>query len=131
MSVGVRGVPRDGPPSFGRCPGGLLGCWSGGEDPGPVDPDEPAPEEGAQIERRGAALEPGVVVDRAAVAQLDPPSAAGGDLGDGALDVRSVLAVVLAQVRIGGPVRAGGAQQVVAFMQGQGAPGLRRGAAGA
>ena len=110
--------------------GGLPG-WSGGEDPGPVDAGEPAPEQDAQVERGGAALEPGVVLGGAAVAQLDPPSAAGGDLGDGALDVRSVLAVVLAQVRIGGPVRAGGAQQVVAFVQGQGAPGLRRGAAGA
>jgi hypothetical protein len=60
-----------------------------------------------------------VVLGGAAVAQLEAPSTAGGDLGDGAFDVGPVLAVSLAQVRIGDLVHPGGTQQVVAFVQGQ------------
>src|SRR5690242_3938515 len=72
-----------------------------------------------------------MVLAGAAVAQLDPPPALGRDLGHGALNVGAVAAVVFAQVRVGCPVRPGGAQQVIAFVQVHAAPGGRGGAPGA
>jgi hypothetical protein len=109
---------------------GRLGC-SAGQGPGSVDAGEATTDQVAQVQRRGAPLEPGVVVDGAAVAQLDPLPALAGDLGDDPLDVRPVVAVVLAQRGVGCPVGSGGAQQVVVFVQDQGATGLRGGAPGA
>jgi hypothetical protein len=78
-------------------------------------------EQVAQVQCGGAALEPGVVLGHAAVAELEPASPPGGDLGDGTLDVGPVCAVVLAQLRAGGPGGAGGAQQAVVLVQVQGA----------
>src|ERR1019366_3779685 len=53
----------------------------------------------------------------------------GGHLGDGAFDVGPVFHVVLAQPGAGGPVPAGGAQQVIALVQDELASGLAGGAA--
>ena len=98
-----------------------LAAWSGGQDPGAVAAGQAAAEQVAQVQRGGAALEPGVVPGHSAVAELEPASPPGGDLGDGALDVGPVCHVVLAQPGAGGPVRAGGAQQAVVLVQVQGA----------
>src|SRR3712207_2297622 len=105
--------------------------WLDGQSPGAVDAVESAAEEGAQVQRGGAALEPGVVLGGAAVAQRDPAPAAVGDLRDDALNVGSLLLIVRTQLRVAGPVGAGGAQQVVVVVQGDGASGLRSGAADA
>jgi len=61
------------------------------------------------------------VLGGAAIVQLDPPSAVGGDLGDGAFDVGPVDPVVLAKSGVSRSVRA---QQVVAFVQDHRASGL-------
>ena len=61
------------------------------------------------------------VLGGAAVVQLDPPPAVGGDLGDGAFDVGPVDPVVLAKSGVSRSVRA---QQVVAFVQDHRASGL-------
>jgi hypothetical protein len=104
--------------------------WSG-EYPCPVIEGQAAADEVAQVEGSGAALEPGVVPCRPAVAKLEAPPAAAGDLGDGALDIRPVPLVVLAQGRGGGPLCPGCAQQRVMLVQDQGAAVLVCGAAGA
>src|SRR6266581_2709518 len=114
--IGCKGVP------------GGLAAWSGGQRPGAVAAGQALPEQVAQVERGGAALEPGIILGRPAVAELEPPSPPGGDLGDGAFDVRAVCHVVLAQPAAGGPVRAGGAQQVIAGVQDKLAAGLASGA---
>src|SRR5712671_8024786 len=80
-----------------------LAAWSGGQRPGAVAAGQALAEQVPQVQRGGAALEPGVVPGRPAVAELDPPSPPGGDLGDGAFDVRAVGHVVLAQPAAGGP----------------------------
>src|SRR5436853_586492 len=49
-----------------------------------------------------------------------PFAGLGGDLGSGALDVGPVCLVVLAKPGACGPVRPGGAQQAVMFVQVQG-----------
>ena len=67
----------------------------------------------------------------AAVAELEPASPPGGDLGDGAFDVGPVWPCSPRAARAGGPVRAGGAQQVVALVQDELAAGLAGGAPGA
>src|SRR6266550_1047990 len=105
-----------------------LAAWSGGQRPGAVAAGQALAEQVAQVERGGAALEPGVVPGCPAVAELDPPSPPGGGLGDGAFDVGPVCRVVLAQPAAGGPVRAGGAEQVVAGVQDELAAGLASGA---
>ncbi len=68
--------------------------------------------EDVQVRRGGVSFEPGVVPGHSALAELEPASPPGGDLGDGPLDVGPVRHVVLAQSRACGPVRAGGAQQL-------------------
>src|SRR5438034_7964106 len=100
---------------------GGLGPWSGGQAPGAVLAGQAAAEQAAQVHRGGAALEPGVVLGFSAVAELDPASPPGGNLGDGTLDVGPVGHVVLAQPGACGPGGAGGAQQAVVFVQVQGA----------
>src|SRR5208282_6062356 len=81
-----------------RVPGGQAGsfrarrCWPGTWSRRPA-----RAEQVAQVQRGGAALEPGVVPGGAAVAELEAASPPGGDLGDGAFDVGPVLHVVLAQ----------------------------------
>lgn len=82
-------------------------CRSGGQDPSSAVVGAAAGDQVAQVEPSGAALEPGVVVDGAAVAQLDSPPAVAGDLGDGPFDVRPLLAVLLAQLRVRGPLGPG------------------------
>src|SRR4029078_9471669 len=74
---------------------GRLGC-SAGQGPGAVGAGEATTDQVAQVQRRGAPLEPGVVLDGAAVAQLDPLPALAGDLGDDPLGVPPVVAVGLA-----------------------------------
>ena len=69
-----------------------------------------------------------VVLGRPAVAELEPASAPGGDLGDGPLDVRPVRHVVLAKPGARGPVGAGGAQQVLVLVQAELTAVLRGGA---
>ena len=86
---------------------GLPGCSGGGQCPGAVLAGQAAADEGAQVDRGGAAFEPGVVAGRSAVAQLDPPAAAGGDLGDRAFHVGPVPLVVLAQARADGAAGTG------------------------
>src|SRR6266849_169662 len=98
------------------CRAGLAG-WSGGQRPGAVAAGHALAEQVAQVQRGGPALEPGVVLGRPAVAELEPASPPGGHLGDGAFDVRAVCPVVLAQPAAGGPVRAGGAEQVIPLVQ--------------
>jgi hypothetical protein len=55
----------------------VPGFWgrSGGQDPGSVNAGETVAGEVARVQRGGAALEPGVVLGGAVVAQLDPPPA--------------------------------------------------------
>src|SRR5207253_3682719 len=108
--------------------GGLRGS---GQHPGAVLAGQAPADEVAQVEGCGPVLEPGVVLGRSPVAELETPPAAAGYLRDDALDVGPVLAVVLAQGWLGGPVRPGGAQQRVVLVQDQGAAVLVRGAAGA
>src|SRR6516225_1827303 len=67
--------------------GAGLGSWSGGQAPGAVLAGQAVAEQGAQVHRGGAALEPGVVLGFSAVAELDPASPPGGNLGDGTFDV--------------------------------------------
>src|SRR5207245_11525083 len=92
-------------------PGGPA-AWSGGQHPGAVAAGQALPEQVAAVQRGGAALEPGVVPGRPAVAELEPASPPGGDLGDGAFHVGPVCRAVLAPPPAGAPVRTGGAQQV-------------------
>src|SRR2546430_15735151 len=99
--------------------GGLRGS---GQHPGAVLAGQAPVDEVAQVEGCGPVLEPGVVLGRAKVAELEAPPAAAGDLGDDAPDVGAVLAVVLAQGWPGGPVRPGTAQQRVVLVQVKGAP---------
>src|SRR5260370_20616874 len=106
---------------------GLAG-WSGGRRPGAVAAGQALADQVAQVQRGGAPLEPGVILSHPAVAELEPPSPPGGHLGDGAFDVRAVCPVVLAQPAAGGPVRAGGAEQVIPLVQDELAAGLARGA---
>ena len=73
--------------------------WSGGQNPAAVAAGQALAEEVTQVQRGGAAFEPGVVAGYAAIAELEPASAPGGDLGDGPLDAGPVRAVVLAQPR--------------------------------
>src|SRR6266568_5723757 len=113
---------------FRRMPGSLA-AWSGGQRPGAVPAGQPSSGQVAQVQRGGAALEPGVVLGGAAVAELEAASPPGGHLGDGAFHVGPAGHVVLAQPAAGGPVRAGGAQQVVAVVQDELAAGLASGAA--
>ena len=102
--------------------GGLApAAWSGGQNPGSGAAGQAVAEQVAQVQRGGAAFEPGVVRGYAAVAEFDPASSPGRDLGDGAFDVGPVCRVVLAEPGGGGPVCAGGAQQAVVFVQAQGA----------
>ena len=113
----------------GACLAGLAvvpgpAGWSGGQDPGAAVAGQAASGQVLQVQRRGAALEPGVVLGHSAVAELDPAAAPGGDLGDDTLDVGPVGPVVLAQPGAGGPGGAGGAQQVMVRVQAEGPPGL-------
>src|SRR5437667_8503444 len=103
----------------------------GGGGPGAAGAGEVVAEQGGQVDGGGAGLEPGFVLGGAAVAELEAAAAAGGDLGDGPLDVRPGGAVVLAQGAVFGPVAAGGAQQLVAGVDVDQAAGLGGGAAGA
>jgi len=103
----------------------LQEVWSwwpcrSGERPCPVAAGQAMVDEVAQVEGGGAVLEPGVVAGGAEVAELEAAPAAGGELGDGPLDVGPVVPVVLAQGWAGGPGAAGGAQQRVVFGQVEG-----------
>src|ERR1019366_458199 len=105
-----------------------LAVWSGGQHPDSVVAGQAPAGQVPQVQGGGAALEPGVVPGHPAVAELEAASPPGGDLGDGAFDVGPVFHVVLAQPGAGGPVPAGGAQQVVALVQDELAAGLAGGA---
>src|SRR6266566_7747126 len=94
-----------------------LAAWSGGQRPGAVAAGQALADQAAQVQRGGAALEPGVIPGRPAVAELEPPSPPGGHLGDGAFDVRAVRLIVLAQPAAGGPAGPGGAEQVITGVQ--------------
>src|SRR5258707_1757894 len=108
--------------------GAVLAAWSGGQHPGAVPASQALADEVAQVECGGAALEPGVVLGRPAVAEFEPASAPGGDLGDGPFDVGPVFHVVLPQPAAGGPVLPALPEQVVAFVPDQFAAGLAGGA---
>src|SRR5208283_1335900 len=116
------------------CPAGLarsrtgMAGRSGGQHPGAALAGQALADQVTQVEGGGAALEPGVVPGGPAVAELEAASPPGGDLGDGAFDVGPVLHVVLAQPRVGGPVRAGGPEQVITLVQDELAAGLAGGA---
>src|SRR6266851_2939898 len=101
--------------AFEGGPAGLA-AWSGGQRPGAVPAGQPPPDQVAQVQRGGAAPEPGVVLCGAAVAELEPASPPGGDLGDGAFHVGPAGHVVLAQPG-GGPVSPRLPEQVVALVQ--------------
>src|SRR6266849_2720924 len=58
-----------------------LAAWSGGQRPGAVAAGQALADQVAQVERGGAALEPGVVPGRPAVAELEPSSPPGGHPG--------------------------------------------------
>src|SRR5260221_9203468 len=113
-----------GVPAGPACPGG----WSGDQHPGAVAAGQALAEQIAQVQRSGAPLEPGMVLGRPAVAELDPAAPPGGYLGDGPFHVGPVSHVVLAQPGTGGPVRAGLPEQVIAFVQDELAAGLAGGA---
>jgi len=66
----------------------------GGPVPRLLPCSEPAPDEIAQIEPCGAAGQPRVVLDGAAVAQFEAATASAGDLGDDSFHVGPVLAVL-------------------------------------
>ena len=72
--------------------GACQGPWppSSGQRPGPVLVGQPEREKAAQVERGGAVMQPGVVLDHAAVGHA--PVAAGKPR-DGAFDHRPMLAV--------------------------------------
>src|ERR1019366_2777073 len=106
-----------------------LAVWSGGQHPDSVVAGQAPAGQVPQVQGGGAALEPGVVPVLPAVAELEAASPPGGDLGDGAFDVGPVFHVVLAQPGAGGPVPAGGGQQVIALVQDDLAAGLAGGAA--
>src|SRR5215472_9763407 len=93
-----------------------------GQYPCPVSAVQAAAGEVVQVQGGGAVLQPGVVLGGAEVAQLEPPPAAAGDLGDHPFHIRPVLLVVLAQGGLGGPGRAGSPQDRIAGMQAQGPP---------
>src|SRR6266702_3028394 len=105
-----------------------LAAWSGGQRPGAVVAGQALADQVAQVQRGGAALEPGVVPAGPAVAELEPAAPPGGDLGDGPLDVGPVSHVILAHRGVSRPVRPGGAQQVIARVQDELAAGLAGGA---
>src|ERR1700682_5357520 len=73
---------------------GLSDCL-GGQNPDSCRASEPAPDEIAQIEPCGAAGQPRVILDGAAVAQFEAATASAGDLGDHSFHVGPVLAVPL------------------------------------
>ena len=90
-SCGVRGALRTGgvasPGRLAACLAGARGrpesrpgCWSGGQHPGAAAPGQAPPDQGAQVQRGGAALEPGVVLGRPAVAEPEPAAPEGGHL---------------------------------------------------
>src|SRR5208282_5283412 len=105
-----------------------LAAWSGGRRPGAIAAGQALAEQVAQVQRGGAALEPGVVLGRPAVAELEPPSPEGGDLGDGAFHIGPPGRVFLAQPGVSCPAGAGGAEQVIAEVQDELAAGLAGGA---
>src|SRR6266487_410397 len=118
----------------GALPGGLAGpavlacrsgpaAWSGGQHPGGALAGQAPAGEVAQVQRGGAALEPGMILGGTAVAELEAASPPGGDLEDGTFHVGPVGHVVLAQPG-GGPVTAGSAQQVITLVQDELAAGL-------
>src|SRR6266705_2428622 len=113
---------------FGWPAGPGLPPWSGGQHPGAVPAGQALSDQVAQVQGGGEALEPGVVAGDPPVAELEPPTPPGGDLGDGALHVGPVFHVVLAQPGSRGPVRAGGPEQAVAGVQDELAAGLAGGA---
>jgi hypothetical protein len=84
----------------------------------PCSVAEGAADEVAQI-GGGAALEPGVITDVAEEAELEPPSASGGE-GDHRFDIRSIFPVILTQAGLADPLGAGGAQLHVVLVQAQG-----------
>ena len=118
------GLPPDGPGPGRSCRAGLIAGSPGGQRPGAVPAGQALADQGAQVHRGGAALEPGVVPGHPAVAELEAAAPEDGHLGDGAFHVGPVSHVVLAQPGVRGPVRAGGAQQVIAGVQDELAAGL-------
>src|SRR6185295_4665502 len=114
-------------------PSSLCGGW--GEVPGVIDAGESEVDQAAEVEGGGSGVEPGVVLDGAAVAQA--PVAVVDEPGDGAFDRWPPAAVVGLPARIGGGLVAGGCLEVVVRADGQdasrlgfGAP-LTQGASGA
>ena len=100
--------------------GGLgvaLSAGVGRQDPDSCRASEPTAEEVTQVEPGGAPGEPRVVLDGAPVAKLEAATAAAGDLGDDPFHVGPELPVLLPQFRVGGPVAAGSAEQVVSLVQ--------------
>lgn len=94
--------------------------------PGAVDAGESEVDQSAEVEGGGSDVEPGVVLEGAAVAEsavavVDEPC-------DGAFDRWSPAAVVGLPVRIGGGLVAGGRLEVVVRADGQDASGLGFGA---
>jgi len=105
-----------------------VGVSGGGQHPGAVVAGQAAADQVAEVQGGGAALEPDVVGGGAAVAQLQAAAATAGELGDDPFDVGSVLAVVVLELGVGGPLAAGLAEQPIVGVQGQRAAGLGGGA---
>src|SRR5438445_5538035 len=99
MKILVRGCPAVRPDSpFGHAPAGAMGQ---------MPPMCASPRLiSREVEDGGSGLEPGGVLDGAAVAQT--PVAAGARAGDSAFDWRPPAAVVGMPARIGGSLTAGG-----------------------
>src|SRR6266516_2967100 len=121
-AVAVSGWRRSAWPGWPAARAGIA-AWSDDQHPGAVAAGQAPAGQVAQVQRGGAALEPGVILGHSAVAELEPASPPGGDLGDRAFHVGPVGHVVLAQPG-DGPVTAGGAQQVITLVQDELAAGL-------
>src|SRR6266566_4965645 len=98
-------------------PGVALSAGLGRQNPDSCRASESTAHEVAQIEPGGAEGEPRMVLDGAAVAEFEAAAAEAGDLGDDPFHVGPVLAVLLPQFGLAGPVAAGLAQQVISLVQ--------------
>lgn len=96
--------PADPRSDCGQCP------------PGRSVRESPA-DQVAQVQRRGAGFEPGMVFPGAAIAQRDPTSAVVRDLGDGPFDIRAGGAIVLTKLLRFSLPAASVAQQCISRMQ--------------
>jgi hypothetical protein len=98
----------------------VRSCWPAGQVASAQALSRRARPRPVRLRRFSAAvrrLSQAWVFGGAAVAELEPAPAPGGDLGDHPFHVGPVRAVILAQPRAARPGGAGGAQQVIARVQ--------------